>query len=94
MKILVIILSPSLLTDLDENIQDCVKMLDGYISDLRNYMRMLPWDPKGESLATLPPSEEEEEDMEEMFNLPIEVQKLTDTLLKMIWVRNRKNTFK
>ncbi|XP_042561282.1 spatacsin isoform X3 [Clupea harengus] len=59
--------------DLDENIQDCVKMLDGYISELRNYMRMLPWDPKGESLATLPPSEEEEEeDMEEMYNLPIE----------------------
>ncbi|KAG5273066.1 hypothetical protein AALO_G00147240 [Alosa alosa] len=56
--------------DLDQNQQDCVKMLDGYISDLRNYMRMLSWDSKCDRLVTSAQSEEEE--MKDMCHLPIE----------------------
>uniref|UniRef100_A0A8C1UQT5 SPG11 vesicle trafficking associated, spatacsin n=1 Tax=Cyprinus carpio TaxID=7962 RepID=A0A8C1UQT5_CYPCA len=29
--------------ELDENLQECVQILDGYISDLRRYMKKFPW---------------------------------------------------
>lgn len=67
-----------MLIDLDQNLQDCVKMLEGYISDLRNYLRKPSWDTKCDSVVTSPLLEEEEEDeeeMEDMLHLPVEVQR-------------------
>lgn len=63
-----------MLIDLDQNLQACVKMLEGYISDLRNYLRMPSWDIKCDRVVTTPLLEEEEEEMEDMFHLPVEVQ--------------------
>lgn len=68
--------APCMLIDLDQNLQDCVKMLEGYISDLRNYLRMPSWDFKCDSVVTSPllEEEEEEEDLEDLSHLLVEVQ--------------------
>lgn len=34
--------------DLDTNLHECVKILNGYISELRTYLRRYPWQEGGE----------------------------------------------
>ncbi|XP_063053178.1 spatacsin isoform X2 [Engraulis encrasicolus] len=56
--------------DLDENLQNCVKLFNGYVSDLRNYMRTFPSDSKDDSLVT--PQHPQKDVLEDMQHLPIE----------------------
>uniref|UniRef100_A0A8C7T6C1 SPG11 vesicle trafficking associated, spatacsin n=1 Tax=Oncorhynchus mykiss TaxID=8022 RepID=A0A8C7T6C1_ONCMY len=41
--------------ELDENLQECVEILDSYVSDLRTFMKRFPW-PTGGDTSTLVPS--------------------------------------
>lgn len=39
----------SAVAELDANLHECVKILNGYISELRTYLRRYPWLEGGES---------------------------------------------
>lgn len=39
--------------ELDVNLQECVQILDGYISDLRRYMKKFPWPDGGDARASV-----------------------------------------
>ncbi|KAL2093283.1 hypothetical protein ACEWY4_010595 [Coilia grayii] len=56
--------------DVDENLQNCVKIFNGYVSDLRSYMRTLPSDSKGDSMVTSQHSGKEV--IQDMHHLPIQ----------------------
>ncbi|XP_050955035.1 spatacsin [Labeo rohita] len=42
--------------ELDVNLQECVQILDGYVSDLRRYMKKFPWLDGGGSQASVCPN--------------------------------------
>ncbi len=42
--------------ELDVNLQECVQILDGYISDLRRYMKKFPWPDGGDARASVCPN--------------------------------------